>query len=127
MPGQTDGETSSATWQSAVASFSRSRSVVQGLDQHLVAQRLFLAQHQLRTLRKPECRKVAASAKAARKDAPAAEGDSSLGGMLRGLFGAKRRCDSPMQAMVKSAARSIGSQVGREIIRGVLGSILGKR
>jgi len=29
--------------------------------------------------------------------------------------------------MVKSAARSIGSQVAREIIRGVLGSILKKR
>jgi hypothetical protein len=29
-----------------------------------------------------------------------------------------------VQAMMKSAARSIGSQVGREIIRGVLGSIL---
>jgi hypothetical protein len=28
-------------------------------------------------------------------------------------------------AFAKSAARSIGSQVGREIIRGVLGSLLG--
>jgi hypothetical protein len=28
---------------------------------------------------------------------------------------------------VKSAARTMGSQVGREIIRGVLGSILGGR
>lgn len=31
-----------------------------------------------------------------------------------------------MQAMVKSAAHAIGSQVGRQIIRGVLGSIFGK-
>jgi hypothetical protein len=51
--------------------------------------------------------------------------DSSLGSVLGGLFGAKRRCYSPMQAMVKSAARSIGSQVGREIIRGVLDRSLG--
>ncbi|MCE3606339.1 DUF853 domain-containing protein [Massilia sp. P8910] len=29
--------------------------------------------------------------------------------------------------MVKSAARSIGSQVGRKIIRGVMGSILKRR
>jgi hypothetical protein len=27
--------------------------------------------------------------------------------------------------MVKSAARAVGSEVGRQIIRGVLGSILG--
>jgi hypothetical protein len=31
------------------------------------------------------------------------------------------------EAMVKSAVRTIGSQVGREIVRGVLGSILGGR
>ena len=30
-------------------------------------------------------------------------------------------------AMVKSAAHAIGSQLGRQIIRGVLGSILGGR
>jgi uncharacterized protein len=57
--------------------------------------------------------------------APAPSG--GLGGMLGDLFGASSKRDSPMQAMVKSAARSIGSQVGREIIRGVLGSLLKKR
>lgn len=31
------------------------------------------------------------------------------------------------EALVKSAVRSIGSQLGREIIRGVLGSIMGGR
>ncbi|NWG87530.1 MAG: DUF853 family protein, partial [Hydrogenophilaceae bacterium] len=31
------------------------------------------------------------------------------------------------EAMVKSAARAIGSQLGRAIIRGVLGSLLGSR
>ena len=51
----------------------------------------------------------------------------SLGGMLGDLFGSSSKRDTPMQAMVKSAARSIGSQVGRELIRGVLGSLLKKR
>ncbi|MGN6375756.1 MAG: helicase HerA-like C-terminal domain-containing protein [Sphingomonas sp.] len=56
-----------------------------------------------------------------------------LGGMLGdamgGLFGGTgiaRRKDTVVEAMVKSAARSIGSQVGRELIRGVLGSLLKK-
>ena len=53
--------------------------------------------------------------------------DLSIGGMLGSLFGASSKRDSPVQAMVKSAARSIGSQVGREIIRGVLGSILKRK
>lgn len=41
----------------------------------------------------------------------------------------KRRStrQSPMEAMVSSAARSIGSQMGRQIIRGILGSLFGKR
>jgi hypothetical protein len=49
--------------------------------------------------------------------------------MLGGLFGggAKKGRESPVEALMKSAARSIGSQVGREIIRGVLGSIMKKR
>jgi hypothetical protein len=34
---------------------------------------------------------------------------------------------SPVEAMVTSAARSIGSQIGRQIIRGILGSLFGKR
>ena len=47
----------------------------------------------------------------------------ALGGLLGG-GGSSRRKDTMVEAMVKSAARTIGSQVGREIIRGVLGSIL---
>lgn len=60
--------------------------------------------------------------------------DGGLGGMFRdaagSIFGnsdSKGRRESPVEAMMKSAARSIGSQVGREIIRGVLGSLLKKR
>ncbi len=38
-----------------------------------------------------------------------------------------RRRQSAGEAMMKSAARAIGSQIGRQIIRGVLGSIFGRR
>ena len=55
-------------------------------------------------------------------------GDSTFGGMPgRSVRQQTSKRETPVQAMVKSAARSIGSQVGREIIRGVLGSILKKR
>jgi hypothetical protein len=54
----------------------------------------------------------------------------ALNGMFGNLFGSdknSRRKDNVAETMVKSAVRTIGSQVGREIIRGVLGSILKKR
>ena len=38
-----------------------------------------------------------------------------------------RRRQSPGEALVQSAARAIGSQVGRQIIRGLMGSMLGSR
>jgi len=38
-----------------------------------------------------------------------------------------RQRETPAEAFAKSAARAIGSQMGRQIIRGVLGSILGGR
>jgi hypothetical protein len=49
----------------------------------------------------------------------------ALGGLFGGA-GVARRKDTVVEAMVKSAARTIGSTVGREIIRGVLGSLLKK-
>jgi uncharacterized protein len=48
---------------------------------------------------------------------------TALGGVLG--QGSSRRGDTVVQAMVKSAARTMGSTVGRQIIRGVLGSLLG--
>jgi hypothetical protein len=53
----------------------------------------------------------------------------ALGGMFGNLFGGTgiRRKDNMAETMVKSAVRTIGSQVGREIIRGVLGSIMKKK
>ncbi len=57
-------------------------------------------------------------------------GSGWLGGLenaVGGVFGSggSRRGDTPMQAAVKSAARAMGSTVGRQIVRGVLGSLLG--
>jgi DNA helicase HerA-like ATPase len=48
---------------------------------------------------------------------------TALGGVLGA--GSGRRGDTVVQAMVKSAARTMGSTVGRQLIRGVLGSLLG--
>jgi DNA helicase HerA-like ATPase len=48
---------------------------------------------------------------------------TALGGVLGG--GGSRRGDTVVQAMVKSAARTMGSTVGRQIIRGMLGSLMG--
>ena len=67
---------------------------------------------------------------------PAAPAGRSIGEQFRDVLGSAtgsggpaRRTDSLVESMMKSAVRAIGSQVGREIIRGVLGSILksGKR
>ena len=53
-----------------------------------------------------------------------------LGGILDSITGGGtpskgRTREGPMEAATKSAARAMGSEVGRRIIRGVLGSILG--
>jgi hypothetical protein len=45
--------------------------------------------------------------------------------MMTGRPHGGRQPESLMQTMTKSAVRTIGSSVGREIIRGVMGSIFG--
>jgi hypothetical protein len=52
-----------------------------------------------------------------------------LNDLLFGKTGPRGGKQSPgiIEAITTSAARSVGSGVGREILRGVLGSILGKR
>jgi uncharacterized protein len=59
-------------------------------------------------------------------------GPQSSGGWLQNLpsldiptGGGGRRGDTVLDAMMKSAVRSIGSTVGRQLIRGVMGSLLG--
>jgi hypothetical protein len=72
----------------------------------------------------------------ARTQAKAVDGapaQGGLGGILEkigfpgGAAPKGRTRESPLEAATKSAARAIGSEVGRRIIRGVLGSILGAR
>ena len=52
-------------------------------------------------------------------------GGSWLGDLAGGLLKGSGRKDSVLETVAKSAARTIGSSVGRELIRGVLGSLLG--
>ena len=56
--------------------------------------------------------------------------------MLGGIFGggsgggkktSGRRSDTVVEAMLKSAVRTMGSTAGREIIRGVLGSLMKRK
>ncbi len=49
----------------------------------------------------------------------------SLGSILTQPTGRSGRGDSLVQAMAKSAVRSVGSSVGRDLVRGVMGSLLG--
>lgn len=63
---------------------------------------------------------------------PATENrDAGLGDLLGGILtGGGHRARQPQsigEALLKSAARTIGSEVGRQLIRGVLGSLLGGR
>ena len=73
--------------------------------------------------------RAAVSAGAAGAAAPAGGGTlmDSIKGSLGGLMTGSGRKDSLVEAMAKSAVRSMGSTVGREIVRGVLGSLLGRR
>jgi hypothetical protein len=50
----------------------------------------------------------------------------SLEGLFAGTTGPRGgHHDSVMEAMLKSGARSVGTQLGRQLVRGVLGSLLG--
>jgi hypothetical protein len=61
--------------------------------------------------------------------ASVAEGEKTASGgwmeSIGDMLGGSSRRQGVAEAAIKSAARTIGSQLGREIIRGVLGSILG--
>ncbi|MGH8473895.1 MAG: helicase HerA-like domain-containing protein, partial [Gammaproteobacteria bacterium] len=55
---------------------------------------------------------------------------SSLNDVLGGLLGGKsrrRRSDGIVESLAKSAARAVGTQLGRRLIRGVLGSLIRRR
>ena len=82
-----------------------------------------------------QARAGAAAGQAAAAPNGGAAGQSAFGGMLGGLndvlFGSTGprggQHDGLAQSMAKSAVRTIGSSVGREIIRGVLGSLFGAK
>lgn len=68
------------------------------------------------------------SAPAGQPGAATSSAASVLGEVLFGKTGPRGgQHDGLVQTLAKSAVRTMGSSVGREIIRGVLGSILGKR
>ena len=76
--------------------------------------------------------RAAQAAQAAAAPPPQAQQQTQEGGggILGGLGdllggGARRSRQSVAEAAVTSAARAIGSNLGRQIVRGVLGSILG--
>ena len=75
--------------------------------------------------------KLAGRAAASAGAAPGTTGGGglmdSIKGSLGGLMTGSGRKDSLVEAMAKSAVRTMGSTVGREIVRGVLGSLLGGR
>jgi len=64
-------------------------------------------------------------------NAPASDGGGLLGGLNDVLFGSTGprggRRDGLAQTMAKSAVRTMGTSLGREILRGVMGSIFGGR
>ena len=123
-PASRIGPVDAATRQAVIAS-----SLVAGVYEHAVDRQ---SAYEILTQRATAAPAPSAPVPATR-DAPAQPQSAETGGLggilggLGGMFGASSKRDTPMQAMVKSAARSIGSQVGRELIRGVLGSLLKKR
>jgi len=70
-----------------------------------------------------------ASAPGGKVAAPSSDGGGMLGGLNDVLFGTTGprggKHDGLVQTMAKSAVRTVGNQVGREILRGVLGSLFG--
>ncbi|GAB4120062.1 MAG: DUF853 family protein [Sideroxydans sp.] len=72
--------------------------------------------------------KARAEAQQAAAAAAAPVAPSSGGGLLDGLLGGgNSRRQSTGEALVKSVARTVGSELGRRLVRGVLGSLLGGR
>jgi DNA helicase HerA-like ATPase len=63
------------------------------------------------------------------REAPKEAAPSPVSDILFGKTGPRggRQSQGIVEAMAKSAARAIGSELGRQVLRGVLGSILGKR
>lgn len=64
----------------------------------------------------------------AEQRAAAAEAEARQSGSKAGSGSQRRRTrQTPVEAMITSTARSIGSQIGRQIVRGIMGSLFGRR
>ena len=74
---------------------------------------------------KQRAERTAADAAAAQEAerARAEEARASAAATGGGSRGGGRQRQGPVEAMITSAARSIGSQIGRQLLRGVLGSL----
>jgi len=59
--------------------------------------------------------------------AAAPGGRTDLPGGARGTGGGSRGRQTPLEAFATSAARALGSQVGRQLLRGVMGSLFGTK
>ncbi|MCM5570361.1 DUF853 domain-containing protein [Burkholderiaceae bacterium FT117] len=67
-----------------------------------------------------------AAEQASKEQARGRAGSAGQGGILDDILGGGGgRRQSTVEAMAKSAARSIGSTLGRQIVRGILGTLLG--
>ncbi len=77
---------------------------------------------------KARTEQAAAQAQAqAQADADAKAKDKQSGGFINDILLGTGRRQGMVEAMAKSTVRTIGTQVGRAILRGVMGSILGGR
>ena len=98
--------------------------------QQIIANSLVAGHYEKTVDRESACEmlKGRAEAKQAEAAAMASAQQSGGGGLLDGLMGGSNsRRQSTGEALVKSVARTIGSELGRRLVRGVLGSLLGGR
>jgi uncharacterized protein len=91
------------------------------------------ARVELKTAREPDARTTRPKDEAPARPSPPPAQQRGEGGLASDiLFGRRgprggRQSQGLIEAMAKSAARAVGSQAGRSLIRGVLGSLLGGR
>ncbi|MFH2212356.1 MAG: helicase HerA-like C-terminal domain-containing protein [Pseudomonadota bacterium] len=99
--------------------------------QAIIKQSVLFGHYEAEVDRESAYEKLKERAEQAPSSAPTGESageKSSSGGWLDSIgdmLGGGSRRQGVAEAAIKSAARAVGSQLGREIIRGVLGSILG--
>jgi len=91
-----------------------------------VLQALSLAGHYETAIDRESAYEIRKSRKAASATVPSS-GSHMDDLILVGSTGGGRRREGLVEAMTKSAARTVGSQISRQIMRGVLGSLLGGR